>query len=37
VPTGQGGQKWMNSQQTVVTSAMQPGGDFTPLQAISHQ
>jgi hypothetical protein len=37
VATGQGGQKWMNSQQTVVTSAMQPGGDFVPLTAISHQ
>jgi hypothetical protein len=37
VPTGSGGQQWMNSQQTVVNSAMQPGPDFAPLQAISHQ
>lgn len=37
VPTGKGGQIWMNSQQTVVNSPMQPGADFTPLQEISHR
>lgn len=37
VPTGKGGQMWMNRQQTVVSSPMQPGGDFAPLQEISHQ
>jgi hypothetical protein len=37
VPTGQGGQKWMNSQQNVLSSVMQPGPDYRPLETISHQ
>jgi hypothetical protein len=36
VPTGTGGQKWMDNQQNVVSSAMQPGPSFHALETISH-
>jgi hypothetical protein len=37
VPTGAGGQKWMDGQYNVVSSAMQPGPAYHALETISHQ
>lgn len=37
VPTGPGGQKWMNDQLNVVSAAMQPGPSYRPLNTISRQ
>lgn len=36
VPTGPGGQKWMDGQQNVVSAAIQPGPSFHALTTINH-
>jgi hypothetical protein len=37
VPTGPGGQKWMDDQNHVASAAMQPGPAYHALQTIGHQ
>jgi hypothetical protein len=36
VPTGPGGQKWIDNQNNVASGAMQPGPAYHPLEANSH-
>jgi hypothetical protein len=37
IPTGSGGQTWMDNQNNVTSAAMQPGPAYQALQPISHQ